>query len=1214
VPVARLLLGSPLSVTAGANTLPRLLKTNPADEQVLKQLAAGDPTPNHKWLERMYQFVKREGADPAKVIALAHEFDRYSAAISTIVSTRNIGAPVSPDLAKAHPDFASYATLKDLETVITALKANKTQPKLRKQDARYTSVAKTKDLEIFKIENKEASCVLGSDSDWCSSKWDQDWYASRLKEYGGDVYIARFTDGRAYMVRVKNGRMLTAFDKRDVNRLNTSDEGLAQVSAQLTGLNILTDQTAANARISEIAKLITERMYGSDSGAGGPDAERQAYILKDATAWVSCGFIPEEVKAWLDVGVTHAQTAEELDNARVTPEMVATAPRKENSRISQYPAFEILEAIHGIKVFGATAMVPGTVGPNGPVPARERAIATGKPKQKYEDFIASLKAATAGRGYPPMTIWEGFIRRPLGAMSWDGFATATNKVKIGDLMPDAKVASDGHRAALGPVLAAEGDPDEYDLGRAEYESEQDLPPVWPLPEPKREGVPVAPLTPQGGVENILKVLAAAEAGERDYWGKWYHHAKDDVAMMAAHYGLEFETVAAIVAVLSPGNKWASNVGAADAVLSGHTQVAAYPANIAKAKKILATGDTSIVTGPKVTVFFRSLVDPTSVENEMVLDGHAINIWRGERRPLKGQVSPTKSERAQMLADYAEAAKRSGMTIQGVQALTWYCWKYAEGAGKKHASDLHVRLPLGYTAADEDDGKPTFKPLTESSEADLKMEGVDTDQLIKLIREHLDPKSLKKKYRDAIEFGGAHPHTGHAYGATEALYHLLGGRKSGYQPCLVRHEGHHHWFLKHPESGEVLDPANEHFETKPNYDAGSVRGFMTGDIPSAKAYDLVRKVRRAKRSLSRSQAEPEPATEKTDAPVKKTESTETPAPEAANDAPAPAAPAAEEFLPKAARIALLREGDVSGSSVVIVARAPHDLARAWPKGREGHDESPPHATVLYVGGDDENDAPLAPEVIRSIVNVVREVAASTEPYDMRMKPGVSWFENGAGDSIAHKGFAPDSVSWLAKLHHRLNDECEALGVKVKHFKDDDGFKAHATLAYLTERAWDPELGKVPEGVWPVEALEIWGVEGPDASFVFPLTGKGDENENQSIEDEIMAVAAALDAELAQFTRRATDRPGRVSLGAPVQMNRQASGTELMQLAQWVFTNPNVFSFAMKSIPALAKFWPRVKYKQVRPEDISMLVHELGPELLEVFSEPAAFGPARNRVSL
>ena len=110
----------------------------------------------------------------------------------------------------------------------------------------------------------------------------------------------------------------------------------------------------------------------------------------------------------------------------------------------------------------------------------------------------------------------------------------------------------------------------------------------------------------------------------------------------------------------------------------YRNVPAYPSNTEKARAILVTGIIEdYLSGPKVTVFYDSLVHPEHTADHMVLDGHAINIWRGEKVPLKGLRSPSPSEREQMVADYKRAADDTGLSVQEVQAITWFLWKTAK---------------------------------------------------------------------------------------------------------------------------------------------------------------------------------------------------------------------------------------------------------------------------------------------------------------------------------------------------------------------------------------------------------------------------------------------------------------------------------------------------------------------------------------------------------
>lgn len=81
--------------------------------------------------------------------------------------------------------------------------------------------------------------------------------------------------------------------------------------------------------------------------------------------------------------------------------------------------------------------------------------------------------------------------------------------------------------------------------------------------------------------------------------------------------------------------------------------------------------------------------------------------------------------------------------------------------------------------------------------------------------------------------------GNCYVASEALYHLLGGKKAGWTPVFMntRATGNH-WFLKH-ESGLILDATSQQFKRgiKPDYSRGRSRGFLTRR-PSRRAQQLM----------------------------------------------------------------------------------------------------------------------------------------------------------------------------------------------------------------------------------------------------------------------------------------------------------------------------------------------------------------------------------------
>ena len=254
-----------------------------------------------------------------------------------------------------------------------------------------------------------------------------------------------------------------------------------------------------------------------------------------------------------------------------------------------------------------------------------------------------------------------------------------------------------------------------------------------------------------GTSNILSVYDQATPSELEFWSHWYRHASQDVRRLAEELGVPFPLMAAVVAITSPGNKWAMNLRAAEravrlaetamddperleieqtlqaiqarqkqitkelaeakkdaktdpgakdriadlnaesAELTQQTKdqttrygglskrlgqsINTYPANIRKAINVLQSEDPATwVTGPKVSAFLKAILDPSSVDEHMVLDGHAINLFDGVKQALQLAGAAEGARRARMLAAYEAAAKARQTNTRAVQAVTWYIFK------------------------------------------------------------------------------------------------------------------------------------------------------------------------------------------------------------------------------------------------------------------------------------------------------------------------------------------------------------------------------------------------------------------------------------------------------------------------------------------------------------------------------------------------------------
>jgi hypothetical protein len=109
------------------------------------------------------------------------------------------------------------------------------------------------------------------------------------------------------------------------------------------------------------------------------------------------------------------------------------------------------------------------------------------------------------------------------------------------------------------------------------------------------------------------------------------------------------------------------------------------------------------------------------------------------------------------------------------------------------------------------------------------------KLEELIRFSLTDELRKPGY-------GSHPMSGFCYVASEAFYHIMGGKRAGFTPCTIKHEGVSHWYLKH-KSGRIVDITVDQFKTVPDYSKGRGRGFLTKD-PSKRAQIVIDRAKKS----------------------------------------------------------------------------------------------------------------------------------------------------------------------------------------------------------------------------------------------------------------------------------------------------------------------------------------------------------------------------------
>ena len=187
------------------------------------------------------------------------------------------------------------------------------------------------------------------------------------------------------------------------------------------------------------------------------------------------------------------------------------------------------------------------------------------------------------------------------------------------------------------------------------------------------------------VRNILKTYRKATDTDIEQGLHWYSRAEHKAETIAKHFGLPKSTVAGVLAALSPNNRWERNkVDAFNMCSAFHKglpldtfKVSCYNAMKEKAWSILVDRleeDEDILSrlnGQKIRSFYSNIMGL----NEVTVDGHALNIARGQRVGLTSdKTNIGKKLYRELQAAYIRAAEIAGTKPHEMQAITWTAWK------------------------------------------------------------------------------------------------------------------------------------------------------------------------------------------------------------------------------------------------------------------------------------------------------------------------------------------------------------------------------------------------------------------------------------------------------------------------------------------------------------------------------------------------------------
>lgn len=186
--------------------------------------------------------------------------------------------------------------------------------------------------------------------------------------------------------------------------------------------------------------------------------------------------------------------------------------------------------------------------------------------------------------------------------------------------------------------------------------------------------------------SILAVYFSANPAEVQHGAQWYKQARLIAQTIADNYSLSLQTVAGVIAAISPNNRWERNIIDADLLCKLYAnggdcaalKVSTYPANKRKALQILAGFDPfDILGGLKVRAFYDCIMGNLSA---VCVDGHAYSLWLGDRVPTTKTPKISSKLYAAIAADFklatAQINQITGANYRPaqIQAIAWLAWR------------------------------------------------------------------------------------------------------------------------------------------------------------------------------------------------------------------------------------------------------------------------------------------------------------------------------------------------------------------------------------------------------------------------------------------------------------------------------------------------------------------------------------------------------------
>ena len=198
--------------------------------------------------------------------------------------------------------------------------------------------------------------------------------------------------------------------------------------------------------------------------------------------------------------------------------------------------------------------------------------------------------------------------------------------------------------------------------------------------------------------NIVSMFLQATPVDIQEGTVWYNNAHEVCVKLAQSYNLPLSTVVGVVSALSPNNRWERNIHDSEQLIRAYVceydypKVCTFTTNKDKAITMLeceigsSENICKILKGNKTIAFFRGIFTNGECD-ELTVDGHAFNIWRGMYTSLN-EVPAISNKLYKTVSDAYKHASETINNLEGteyspaqIQAITWVAHRRINGVTK-----------------------------------------------------------------------------------------------------------------------------------------------------------------------------------------------------------------------------------------------------------------------------------------------------------------------------------------------------------------------------------------------------------------------------------------------------------------------------------------------------------------------------------------------------